>query len=227
MRVEPYSVGSILHVVKRGARGMPITGDEADKHRFLRALLVMNDRYFDENWEEYIDGKEFGHRPAAWPERKPLVNVLAYTLLTNHFHLLVEEVEEEGVSTFMKKLGQSMSQHFNLKYRQSGSLFQGSYRSRTIGDDRYFQYVVAYVLVKNTFELYPRGGLKRAQKDFESAWAWAIQYPFSSLGTLVNGLDNPITNVAVIGKIMPTSMKFKRFAKDVILGGTWGDADFE
>ena len=227
MRVEPYAVGSYLHVVKRGARGMPIVGDDDDRRRFLRVLYFMNEEYYDENWETYLEGKDFGYRPDTWPERKPLVHVLGYTLMPNHFHLLIKEVVESGMSTFMQKLGQSMTMHFNAKHQQHGSIFQGSYRSRTVNDDTYFQYVVAYVLVKNTFELYPHDGLKGAIRNFESAWKWALGYPFSNLGSFITGAKDPISDRTALEELLETPQNFKDFARDVIESGKWTQAEFE
>lgn len=206
---------------------MPITGDVADRFRFLRLLYFMNDEFFNEDWEEQIARKPFGYRPAEWPERIPLVSVLAYTLMPNHFHLVLKETKDGGVSTFMQKLGQSVTVHFNLKYNQRGSIFQGSYRSRTIEDDKYFQYVIAYVTVKNTFEMYPKDGLKGAVKNFEAAWDWAIEYPFSSLGACVLSTSNPIVDEIAVTEILQDTRDFKVFARDVMAGGKWGSAEFE
>jgi len=120
-----------------------------------------------------------------------------------------------------------MTNHFNGKYKQRGSIFQGAYRSRTIESDSYFQYVVAYVLVKNTFELYPRGGLKGAISDFDAAWEWGLRYSFSSLGSFIRGTSRPILDTAVIEQIIQPPHSFKSFAKDVILGGKWEGIEFE
>ncbi len=227
MRVEPYAVGSYLHIVKRGARGMAITSDVSDQFRFLRLLYFMNDQFFNEDWELQVEGKHFGYRPDTWPEREPLVSILSYTLMPNHFHLLIKEIQEGGVSAFMQKLGQSMTVHFNLKYDQRGSIFQGSYRSRTISNDTYLQYVVAYISVKNTFELYPHGGLKGAMDDFEKAWKWAMTYPFSSLGTYAQNSIDPLVDLAACNEVIQAPKEFKVFAKDVILGGKWTEGEFE
>jgi len=227
MRVEPYSVGSFLHVVKRGARGMNITGDVHDQRRFLRLLYFMNDLFFNEDWEEQVEGRDFGYRPEHWPQRKPLTSVLAYTLMPNHFHLVLKETRERGISRFMQKIGQSMTEHFNLKYDQHGSIFQGSYRSRTIGDDIYFRYVTAYVAVKNTFELYPRGGLRSAQRDFEKAWKWGIAYQFSSLRSYLAPESDPLLDPEAISEMLPVGAAFKTFSRDVIRGGKWTNGEFE
>lgn len=230
MRVEPFGVGSYVHVVKRGARGLDIVRDESDKWRFLRMLFLLNDSNFDKDGFRTFFNKPLFYRPDTWPERKPLLEIYAYTLMTNHFHLLLREVEEGGVSSFMQKLGQSMTNHSNEKYDESGSLFQGSYRSRTVDSDEYLQHVAAYIMLKNTFELYPGGGLDTAKKDFDTVWEWGVEYKFSSLGDYAGVRKNsPVLADTLCENIFTSSGKpdeFRTFARNLVEGGQWSKEVF-
>src|SRR2546430_1745415 len=77
MRVEPHSIGSYVHTLKRGARGMPITQDERDRDRFPQLLCYMNDQFKDDFWERNTAKLELFARPETWPEKRPLVKILA------------------------------------------------------------------------------------------------------------------------------------------------------
>ncbi len=216
MRVEPFGVDSIVHVVKRGARGLPITRDQADRWRFPRLLYYLNDEHQSEFWEQDVKRLQQFEWPKNWPERKPLVHILAWTLMPNHFHLLLQEIQEGGVSRFMQRLCGSMSRHFNEKYQEQGSIFQGAYRSRTINTDRYLRWAIAYILVKNVFELYP-GGFARAVKECEKAWKWGIDtYKFSSLSDYALGKPTPIINGNFIGEMFNGISDFKSCSRDMI-----------
>ena len=227
MRVEPFTLDSYIHTIKRGARGLPIVADDADRWRFLRLLFYMNDEYLDENWDQVTKQNDLFHRPDWWPERSAIVRILGFTLMSNHVHLILQEIRAGGVSMFMRKVSQSMTNHHNEKHHQRGSLFQGSYKSRTIQSDEYLRYVAVYVMVKNTFELYPLGGLGGAMQNFEAAWSWAISYPFSSLGEYTSGRIFPIIEKEILGEIYSNPKDFKKFAREVIKGGRWLNADFE
>jgi len=184
MRKEPYTLGSIVHVVKRGARGMDIIKTDSDKYRFLTLLYFLNDSNHPEQWERDVQEIKKGlhfSRPLNWSKREPVVNILSYCLMPNHFHLLLEEIHEGGISKFMQSLCGSMSVHFNRKYGEKGSLFQGAFKSKTVNTDQYLDLVDVYINIKNPFELY-KGGLKKAIKDFEQAYKWAGEYQFCSLG---------------------------------------------
>ena len=219
-RVEGHAVESYMHVVKRGARGMPITQDENDRRRFARLLYHMNDHYKDEYWEQNTASLPDFERPASYPERRPLVAVLAWTLMPNHFHLILREITENGIAKFMQKLGNSMSTYNNLKYNEKGSLFQGSYKGILIDDDEYLRWVASYVMVKNVFELYP-GGLVIAADDFDKAWRWAQTYEFSSFTQYAQRDGSPLLEKDILGELFSNPREFKDSARDMILARTW------
>lgn len=217
MRVEPFGIDSFIHVVKRGARGMAITRDDADCRRFARLLYYLNDEHKSEFWEQDVRRLGAFVRPKGWPERRPLVEILAWTLLPNHFHLLLQETQDSGVSRFMQRLCGSMSRHFNEKYEEKGSLFQGAYRSRTIGTDKYLRWALAYVLVKNVFELYP-GGYTKAVKEFDKAWTWGIEaYKFSSLPDYALAQPSPILSRNLFEDLFKSTSDFKTCARDMVV----------
>jgi putative transposase len=203
--------------MKRGGRGLPITRDKRDQERFTRLLYFLNDEHRDEYWERTTISMRPFERPNKWPERQPLTKVLAWVLMPNHFHLLLEEIKEGGISTFMQRLCGSMSAHFNSKYQGKGSIFQGGYKGRTIGRDEHFRQLVPYIMVKNVFEMYP-GGYEKAVKEFDKAWKWGINsYPYSSLPEYAGHRDTPVIEKGIIADLFPTPTVFKNHARETIL----------
>lgn len=221
MRVEPHEIGSVMHVIKRGARGMEIVRDEADRQRFVRLLYLLNDQHQTADRHEHDIGdishrSDLWKRPTGWPEREPLVAILAWTLMPNHFHLLLKEVREGGIAKFMQRFCGSMSMAFNEKYNERGSIFQGGYKGKLVDTDEYLRYVVAYIAVKNVLELYP-GGLKRAVREYDRAWEWACTYPFASLSALMI-TDNPIIDIGELRALGLPGRRFKHDARDMLIG---------
>src|SRR3989344_2757866 len=216
MRVEPFGVGSFVHVVKRGARGEHITRDNLDRLRFVKLLYYLNDEHRSDFWEEDLKKRPMFERPKHWPDRRPLVKILAWTLMPNHFHLLLQEIQDAGVSRFMQSLCGSMSRHFNEKYHETGSIFQGSYRSRTIDTDRYIRWAISYVLVKNVFELYP-GGYDHAVKEFEAAWKWGVEkYTLSGLQEIAHAKKPSVTDTDLFWDFFESVTDFKSCSRDMI-----------
>jgi len=67
-------------------------------------------------------------------DREPGVNLLAFSLMPNHFHLLVSQADDTSMTNFMRRLGTAYVMYFNRKYQRVGPLFQGKYKAvRVIG----------------------------------------------------------------------------------------------
>ena len=233
MRKEPFAEGNYVHVFKRGVKKLPIVRDKIDCWRFLKILSHCNDRYLSEHWEQEIEehvknsSASIFDRPPHWPTEEPLVMVLAYTLMPNHFHLLLKEITAGGVGRFMQKLGNSMTAHFNLKYKEVGSMFQGAYKAKCIERNEYMQYVPLYIMVKNVFELYP-GGLARTVQEFDEAYAWATRYEFSSFADYASAQVRParvIIEKEILGEKFPTPEVFKTYAREFMKNGKYLQAD--
>lgn len=218
MRVEPYTVGSLVHVMKRGARGLNITRDEEDRVRFMRLLWYVNDESTAEFWERETYDIGLFFRPSSWPQRSPLVKILAWVLMPNHFHLLLEEIRKGGISKFMQKLCISMTARFNVKYKERGSIFQGPFKARTISTDPHLERIAPYIMVKNVFELYPAGGLQAAMRDFDDAWKWGTEeYAFSSLPDYAQTRSYPIIEKDFFDSIFDSPAEFRAYAKEQML----------
>ena len=197
---------------------MNIIRNDKDRRRLVESIFILNDVFVDDNWKRNIARLGTFERPAHWPKREPLVRILLWTLLPNHFHFLLQEVREGGIAKFMQKLCGSMSLSFNLKYGGQGSIFQGSYKGRLVDKDDYLRYLVFYISIKNVFELYP-GGLVSATRNFDRAWDWAIKYPFSSLSDYISGVESPIIDDSqgIIMEMFSRKDQFKKEAHEMLL----------
>lgn len=196
---------------------MDIVRDADDSWRYVKSLFLLNDTHSDPNWHREAAKIPIFERPSHWPEREPLVWVLAWTLLSNHFHLLLQEVREGGTAKLMQRLGGSMSLCFNLKYKERGSIFQSAYHARAIERDAHLNYLAFYILVKNVLEMYP-GGLEAARAHFDDAWKWAADYPFSSLSGIISGKPSPIVDdvEGLMAGIIGRGDSFKQEAKELL-----------
>jgi putative transposase len=73
------------------------------------------------------------------------VAIHAYILMTNHVHLLATPSCETGISQTIQSLGRYYVRYFNKRYRRSGTLWEGRFKSSLIDSDRYFLTVSRYI----------------------------------------------------------------------------------
>ena len=216
-----FKVGDFIHVYNRGNRKMPIVRDENDKWRFLKAIRFFNDEYAPLNLFRQLNfftksGERHFNWPKTWPERKPLVKILAYCLKENHFHLLLKEIDVGGVSMLMKKFGDGFTNFTNIKYEEVGSVFQGSYKAKIIRDIEYLQYLDFYIQVFNPFQDFP-GGIERSFQDFDKAFDFALDNPFCSLSESFRKTNLGIINRDVLEEMFPNIEIYKKFTQDALL----------
>lgn len=218
MRKEPFFVGDLVHVFNRGNRKQEIVRDDRDKQYFLQALYYFNNVESIPHMFESIarfDLSEF-RWPKEFPEHSHLVKIHAFILKNNHFHLILEEIREGGISEFMRKLSTGMTCRFNKRYDETGKLFQGSYKARRVDKDNYLTYLNAYIHIKNALEIYD-DGIENAMKDFDNAYEFAKKYPYSSL-SVYEGIESPLLKIVSTDwlKEFFADQDFKEFARNCI-----------
>ena len=140
-RTISFAPGEFYHVYNRGTEKRNIFMSRADRDRFLALLYLANQ-------DEPVDLKLQGSTLLEIVEERagaPLVEIAAYCLMPNHFHLLIRELEDGGISKFMQKLTTGYTMYFNKKYERNGALLQGRFKATHVADDRYMRYLISYI----------------------------------------------------------------------------------
>jgi putative transposase len=143
-RKVPFMVGEFYHIYNRGTDKRNIFMTLNDYNRFVTLLYLCNSTKSVNIEQEIRKGRSFTELLLI--ERKEqLVDIVAYCLMPNHFHLLISERVDGGVSMFMKKLSTAYSMYFNVKHKRSGALFEGRFKAKHVDDDNYLKYLLSYV----------------------------------------------------------------------------------
>ena len=130
--------GEIYHILNRGVDKRNIFTNQEEIGRFFECMLTFNSIELAGSLYEQSFVKEK-------TKNKPLVKFIAYCLLPNHFHFILEQIEKDGISKFMKRLLGGYSWYFNKKHKRSGSLFQGPFKAKHIDSNKYLLHASAYV----------------------------------------------------------------------------------
>ena len=77
--------------------------------------------------------------------KSPIVNVVCYCLNPNHYHFTLEQIIENGISTYMQRLSTGFTQYFNRKYKRSGALFESRFKSTHITSNTQLLHTSAYI----------------------------------------------------------------------------------
>ena len=179
MRNLSFGVNEYFHIYNRGVDKRDVFMSSGDLKRFMALLFVSNrsklqlSRLSRDNKQKYFQYLENIKEVEEW------VDIVAYCLMPNHFHLVVREKVEGGVSSFVHKLTTSYSKNFNKKYERTGALFQGKFKAEHINNDAYFNYIFCYVNL-NPLSLFDPRWKKTGVSDKEGAKEFLMNYNYSS-----------------------------------------------
>ncbi len=175
MAIRPYtfSVGEYYHVYNRGTEKRAIFLDRFDRARFLILLYICNNR------DSILSREIIEDRPFETERGKPLVDIGAYCLMGNHFHLLLHEKVENGISTFMQKLSTAYAMYFNRKRERTGGLFEGKFKAKHSADDDYLRYLFAYIHLNPVEHIEPTWK-ERGIKNMKRVETYLANYVHSS-----------------------------------------------
>ena len=169
-----FTPGEHYHVFNRGVNQAKIFLSDGDWRYFQRLLHLRNDA------EGHVRPDRCKDMALAEIEvERPLVNIQAYSLMPNHFHLLLSEVEPGGISTYMRRLLTSYSMYINKKYQRSGPLMCRPFRSKHVDGDDYLRWLISYIHL-NPLDVHQNDWKEQGIADLGTASAFLRDYQYSS-----------------------------------------------
>jgi len=172
-----FAPGEFYHLYNRGTEKRRIFTNTYDYERFLALLYLSNST---NPVHLQVQGRTLKEVLANNNDRDSiLVEIGAYCLMPNHFHLIVKECVDGGVSKFMQKLSNGYTGYFNARNERSGALFQGKFKAQHADSDRYLSYLVSYVHL-NPIKLIEPHWKEVGIKNMPKAEEYLEQFRYSS-----------------------------------------------
>lgn len=180
-------VGDIYHICNRGVRKEKIFDNDSDYFRFVLNLYRLN------NKGESLRINPHRKSIDSFLEQDKIVEVLKWTLLPNHYHLLLYEKVDGGVLEFVKRLGNSFTKYINIKREASGYLFQNSARIIQIKNNRHFLYIPFYIDLNLLDLIYTKNEHKKI--DVKKVLDFFKNYKWSSFRDYFSDQVSPFSKI--------------------------------
>lgn len=151
MRNIKIAPGEYYHIFNRGMNKQLIFNNDVDRIRFLFLILYFQSPSILQNIgrpvKSYVKHSVFNTEEKTKHEivKGRFVELVSFCLMPNHFHLIVKEVEENGIARYMQRVLNSYTKYINTKYKKSGHLFQGPYKAVHIENNNQLLYLSAYI----------------------------------------------------------------------------------
>lgn len=201
-RETPLVTGGIYHIVNRGVASQQIFSCQRHYQRTLEIILYYQNRkpplrysYFSslpqslraEKLSQLNKQKDF------------LVEILAYCLMPNHFHFLLKQSVDNGISNYLSKFSNSYTRYFNSKHNRVGPLLQGKFKSVQIASEEQLLHLSRYIHL-NPYS----SGIVKHLKDLN-------QYPYSSLPEYLGLNDNHFCSKDMILSYFKSKNSYQNF----------------
>ena len=205
----------IFHVLNRGVDKRQIFMDRQDHLRFIHDLYEFNNQENAEStyykFRDYgVDGKTANH------SKKPLIDILAFCLMPNHYHLLVSPRTEGGVSQFMHKLNMGYAKYFNQKHERTGVLFQGPYKHVPVTDETHLLHLPFYIHFNPLDLAYPEWrenkiSNPRKALEFLKSYRWSSHLDYLGIKNFPS-----VLNMQFLREILGNNRDYKKLTENYL-----------
>ncbi len=202
---------NFYHIYNRGNSKQLIFLDESDYKRFIKLLYLCNGTNSFNFRDRIVDQKNDAY---SFDRGVPLVDVVSWCLMPNHFHLAVHlplgrdkgkmNDSENPISIFMKKLGAAYSQYFNEKYSRTGGLFEGRFKAQYLDSDNYVRYIFSYIHL-NPAKIIDSKWKENFNKNKNELYDFVSKYAYSSFIDWLDliRVENVIISQDSLRKVLP------------------------
>lgn len=193
------------HVFNRGHASSPIFQNKRHYEKFIDILLYYRNLLPPLRYSKFLQ-LGISERKILLEnlnkKKEFLIDIIAYCLMPNHFHLLVKQNVDNGIQRFLYLVSSSYSHYFNLKNNQKGSLFEGRFRAVHISNDEQLIHLSRYIHL-NPYSSYV---VRTIEETFN--------YPYSSLAEYIHGMSLVVNVKEIVLSQFKDLEKYKEFVSD-------------
>jgi len=194
MRKDELVNDQIYHIFNKSIAGYKIFNDEVQYLRILGLIKYYNNINIEFKYSRYLDLLSQGNdvEIGLSSESNQYVSIISYCIMPTHIHLTLKQINDNGISIFMRKILDSYARYFNVRYNRKGPLWVGRFKNVLIRDDEQLLHLTRYHHLNPTTD-----GLV----DKPENW------PFSSYNEYIGDVKNKICNYNKLLDIDPSSYK--------------------
>ncbi len=172
-----FNSGSYYHVYNRTVVGTKLFRSFADHQRFYENLYVFNNANYRHRGGD--PRRAYYELATAEINRAPLVEIECFILMPDHYHLVLKQLQENGISKFMHRLSMGYANYLNLKYQRTGHVFETKFKARPVDEQEHFDHLPRYIHLNALDHKLP-GWRNGSISDWALAKAILDSYPWSS-----------------------------------------------
>ncbi len=217
MRAVKFVSGEYYHIFNRGVEKRVLFNSVSDFQRFYNSMYLFNNTHYA-NPGNFSPPSTLNHNDIeflrSWDKgRDPFVRIVSFCLLSNHFHLLVRQLRDDGIVMFMHRLGMGYARYFNKRYRRIGRLYEGTFKAIHVQRDAQLEHLPRYIHL-NALDRTDLQWREGKIKQWVTARESLDSYPWSSHHVYAGKLQPlPLVDEASVRRLFPIPAEYIAFLK--------------
>ncbi|MBI2011743.1 transposase [Candidatus Daviesbacteria bacterium] len=201
----PLATGEYYHVYNRGVARQPIFHHQSD---YAQALLALSYYRFEKPPVRLSRFKELSKKDRETLldqltiKNKVLVKIVSFVLMPNHFHFLLQQTIDNGITIFLSKLSNSYTKYINTKNKRVGPILQGVFKAVHIESNEQLIHLSRYIHLNPVVSF--------VIKEVE-----LLSYPWSSLPDYIKGQSELVDSEPVLS-FFKSGKDYEKFVLDQI-----------
>lgn len=218
IRKENFIPGQYYHIYSRTILNIPEFKDKDNAYRLAQAFLLGNSTNSGLAFNYLRNHKNATLKKAIEIARlgEKLVDVVCYCIMPDHYHLLLAERKENGITSFVRRCNTSIAKYINTKFNRAGSLFEGNFKSKHISSNEYLLHLSVYI------HLNPLDFLSSKEWRYNKLKNWPLEkqkllnYRWSSLKCFLdeNFSDQIISGTDIVLGQFDNRKEYENFLQD-------------
>ena len=183
-RKVPFVNGEFYHVYNRGVNRRKTFLKESDYSKFLKTIEYYSFTNQRLKFSEYLDLSPQAQAEYFSKLSQKSIEIGSFALMPNHFHFLIKQTGEKGITNFMRLFENSYTKYFNLKHGRVGHLFQGQFKAAHIETTEQLLHVFRYVDLNPLTSL-----IVKSIEELEN-YSWSSYYIHIGKGNSANFINS-------------------------------------
>lgn len=198
LRKENFAPDEFYHIYNRTLFNIPVFKNRKNCERLMQALLLANSTHSSQAFQ-FLRNNENATIEDALEIAKngeKFVDVICYTIMPNHYHLLLKERQENGITGFVHKCNISVAKYINTKMERRGPLFESLFKSKHISSNKYLLHLSLYIHLNPLDIISGKEWREGKLQNWTMAKKKLLAYPWSSLKSF---LENKKDDLIISG----------------------------
>lgn len=151
-RKTPLVNDKIYHIYNKSIAGYKIFSSNKNYERMLKSIVFHMIENPPSKFHLFLKLKK---KPSVIDlvksnKSERIVRLVAYCFMPTHYHIIVQQLKNGGISRYAYLIQKSYSEFFNIKYKRKGPLWEGRFQNALVGEEEYFLHLTRYIHLNPT-----------------------------------------------------------------------------